>query len=85
MSVTLEISDNFGQQLLTNPEAAEARLHLKAAMALHGQGELPVGRAAAFASLSQVDFEKIVRERQVPMPYSLTDFEHDAAYARSRR
>ena len=85
MSVTLEIPDNFGQQLLKHPEAAEARLHLEAAIALYRQGELPVGRAAAFAGMSQPAFEQILQDRQIPMPYSLSDLEHDCTYASSRR
>ena len=85
MSVTLEIPDNFGQQLLKHPEAAEAQLHLEAAVALYRQGELPVGRAAAFAGVSQPEFEKVLRERQVPMPYSTADLAHDIAYASGRR
>lgn len=85
MSVTLEIPDNFEQQLLTNPEAAEARLHLEAAIALYRKGELPVAKAAEFAGVGQTEFENVLRERQIPMPYSMTDLEHDVAYASGRR
>jgi predicted HTH domain antitoxin len=30
-------------------------------------------------------FSEILRQRRVPMPYSLTDLEHDIAYASGRR
>ena len=85
MSVTLEIPDNFSEQLQKHPAAAQAQLHLEAAIALYRQGELPLGNAATFSGMSQNEFEKTLRERQIPMPYSMKDLEHDVAYARGRR
>ena len=85
MSLTLEIPGDFAQRMQSDPKAAEAQLHLELAIALYRQGDLPVGRAAALASLSRLDFEEVLRQRQVPMPYSLTDLEHDMAYASGRR
>ena len=84
MSVTLEIPDDFAQRLQTQPELAEAQLRLELAVALYRQGHLPSGRAAELAEMSRWAFEDLLRERQVPMPYSLTDLEHDLAYARGR-
>ena len=60
-------------------------MHLELAIALYRQGQLPTGRAAEIAGLSQWEFEDILRQREVPMPYSLADLEHDLAYARGRR
>jgi predicted HTH domain antitoxin len=85
MSVTLEIADDFAHRLETQPQAAEAELHLELAVALYREGRLPAGRAAELAALSPEKFEGILRQRRVPMPYSLTDLEHDLAYARGRR
>jgi len=85
VSVTLEIPDDFAQRLRTEPGAAEAQLHLELAIALYRQGQLPPGRAAEIAGRNQREFEEILRQRQVPMPYSLSDLEHDVAYARGRR
>jgi hypothetical protein len=31
------------------------------------------------------EFEEVLRQRQVPMPYTLADLEHDSAYARGDR
>ena len=85
MSVTLDVSDDFAQRLETQPQAAEAELHLELAIALYRSGSLPVGRAARIASLSEGQFSEVLRQRRVPMPYSMTDLEHDIAYAGGRR
>lgn len=84
MSVTLDVSDDFAQRLETQPQAAEAELHLELAIALYRSGSLPVGRAARTAGLSEEQFSEILRQRRVPMPYSMTDLEHDIAYASGR-
>jgi len=85
MSVTLEIPDDFVQRLQTERDKAEARLHLELAVALYRAGKLPPGRAAEVAGISRWDFEEVLRQRQIPMPYTVTDLEHDLAYAVGRR
>ncbi|NOS68728.1 MAG: UPF0175 family protein [Verrucomicrobia bacterium] len=85
MSVTLDIPDDFARRLETQPQAAEAELHLELAVALYRAGRLPVGRAAVIAGVSEPAFADILRQRRVPMPYSLTDLEHDIAYAGGHR
>ncbi|MBI3853150.1 MAG: UPF0175 family protein [Verrucomicrobia bacterium] len=85
MSVTLEIPDDFAQRLQTEPDAAEAQLRLELAIALYRQGQLPPGRAAELAGMNRWTFEDLLRQRQVPMPYSLSDLDHDSAYASGRR
>ncbi len=81
MSVTLEIADDFARRLETQPQAAEAELHLELAVALYRSGSLPVSRVAGIAGISAQEFVDIFRQRRVPMPYSLADLEHDIAYA----
>ena len=85
MSVTLNVSDDFAQRLESQPEAAEAELHLELAIALYRSGSLPVGKAARVAGMTEDRFSEILRQRRVPMPYSMTDLEHDIAYASGRR
>jgi predicted HTH domain antitoxin len=85
MSVTLNVSDDFARRLECQPDAAEAELHLELAVALYRAGSMPVGKAARVAGLSEVTFSEILRQRRVPMPYSMTDLEHDIAYASGRR
>ena len=85
MSVTLNVSDDFAQRLETQPQAAEAELHLELAVALYRSGSLPVGKAARVAGMTEDRFSELLRQRRVPMPYSITDLEHDIAYASGRR
>lgn len=84
MSVTLDVSDDFSKRLENQPEAAEAELHLELAIALYRAGNLPAGRAARTAGLSEEQFSEILRQRRVPMPYSMNDLDHDIAYASGR-
>lgn len=85
MSVTLNVADDFARRLESQPEAAEVELHLELAVALYRSGSLPVGKAARVAGMGEEHFAEILRQRQVPMPYSMTDLEHDIAYASGRR
>ncbi len=84
-SLTLEIP----VECLPEPNRSEAEsrseLLLELAIALYREGRLPTGRAATLAGLECAPFEEILRLRQVPMPYSLNDLEHDSAYARGGR
>jgi predicted HTH domain antitoxin len=85
MSVTLEIPEDFAQRLQANREQAEAQLRLELAIALYREGRLPPGRGAEIAGLSRWQFDEVLRQRQVPMPYTVADLEHDLAYAGGRR
>jgi predicted HTH domain antitoxin len=85
MSVTLEIPDDFPQRLQNEPKAAEAQLRLELAIAYYRQGKLPPGRAAEIAGITRCEFEDVLRRREIPMPYSLSDLEHDIAYASGSR
>ena len=84
MSVTLEVPEDFVQRLEADRPQAEAQLHLELAIALYREGQLPAGRAAAIAGMTRWQFEDILRQRQVPMPYTLADLEHDVSYAGGR-
>ena len=85
MSVTLEIPDDFAARLQSRRAEAEAELHLELAVALYRQGKLPVARAAEITGLKPAEFEEILRQRGVTMPYTLADLEHDVAYASGSR
>jgi predicted HTH domain antitoxin len=85
MSVTLDVSDDFASRLENQPAEAEAELHLELAVALYRSGSLPVGRAARIAGVSAEAFSEVLRQRRVTMPYSMSDLEHDIAYAGGHR
>ena len=85
MSVTLEIPEDFVQRLQADRPQAEAQLHLEPAIALYREGKLPPGRADELAGLTRWQFEDTLRERRVPMPYTVADLEHDLSHAGGRR
>ena len=66
MSVTLGIADDFAPWLKTQPQAAEAELHLELAVALYRAGSLPVSRAAGIAGISAQEFTDILRHVASP-------------------
>jgi predicted HTH domain antitoxin len=81
MSITLEIPEDFAQRIGSRRADAEAQLHLELGIALYQAGRMPLGLAAEFAGLSGPEFQEVLRQRQIPMPYSLDDLNHDSAYA----
>ena len=84
MSVTVEISDDLLARLEADPSRAEGELLVELAIALYRDGKLPAGIAAELGGLKRDAFETLLIQRQVPMPYSVDDLEHDLAYGRSR-
>ncbi len=81
MSVTLEIPEDLIHRLQADRAQAEAQLHLELAIALYREGKLPTGRAAEIAGMTRWEFEDTLRRRQVPMPYTVADLEHDLSPA----
>jgi len=77
MSVTLELPDDIGFRLLDDPEHAEPDIRRELAIALYREGKLPPGRAAQLAGMDRWDFEKLLVERQVPMPWTKENVENE--------
>lgn len=48
-------------------------------MTLFQQDRLTLGQAAAFAGLMQLDMQRILASRQIPLHYGAADLEHDLA------
>jgi len=49
------------------------------AVTLFQQDRLTLGQAAAFAGLMQLDMQRILASRQIPLHYGAADLEHDLA------
>ena len=84
MTLILEIPPDCVATLGQTEEAAKGRLLLELAIALYREGELPPGRAAKLAGLERHQFEEVLRQRKVPIPYTMEMLEEDFRYARSR-
>lgn len=76
MPVTL--SDDFLQA--TNLTEAELRTEL--ALALFQQDRLTLSQAAIFSNLKQLDFQRQLRSRRIPLHYGLEAVEQDLLRAK---
>ena len=54
------------------------------ALALYRAGHLPPGRTAELAGMGRWEFERLLIERSVPMPYTVAMIEEDFADASGR-
>ena len=77
MSLTLELSDDIGARLISDPEHAQSDVRRELAIALYREGKLPPGRAATVAGMDRWDFEKLLVERKVPFPISWDELKAD--------
>jgi predicted HTH domain antitoxin len=76
----LTVSD----ELLRTAHLTEAELSHEIAVTLFQQGRLTLGQAAEFAGLTQLDMQRLLASRQIPLHYGTEDLEHDLATARKR-
>ena len=81
---TLEIPSDCVAELAPSAEATRRRLLLELAIALYREGDLAPGRAATLAGMERHEFEEVLRQRKVPIPYTMEMLEEDFRYARSR-
>lgn len=84
MSLTLDLSDDIGARLISDPEHAQADVRRELAIALYREGKLPPGRAAEVAGMDRWDFQKLLVERKVPMPWTMEDLEEEIQNALRR-
>jgi predicted HTH domain antitoxin len=71
-------------ELLQTAHLSEAELLREIAVTSFQQDRLTLGQAAAFAGLTQLDLQRILASRQIPLHYGLEDLEHDLATVRER-
>lgn len=84
MSVTLELPDDIGFRLLENRAGTEPSLLRELAVALYRDGRLPPGRAAELAGLARWEWERLIADRSIPMPYTRNMAECDLRHDSSR-
>jgi predicted HTH domain antitoxin len=84
MTIHLEISESIvGSLRLPEPEI-ESRLRSELAVALYGQGILPLGKAAELARTSRYAFAELAASRQIARHYTDDDLAQDLDYARGQ-
>lgn len=71
-------------ELLQTAHLSEAELLQEISVALFQQDRLTLGQAAAFAQLTQLDMQRLLAARQIPLHYTSDELEHDLATVKSR-
>jgi predicted HTH domain antitoxin len=69
----LVISDEF----LQTAHISEADLKLEIAILLFQQEKITLGTASQFAGLNQLEFQRILGGRKIPIHYDVEDFRQD--------
>ena len=64
-------------ELLRSTNLTEAELRAELALALFQQERLTLGQAALLAELPQLDFQRLLASRQIPLHYGIEAMEKD--------
>jgi predicted HTH domain antitoxin len=83
-TVTLEIPEEFASALGSTEEEAARNARIEFAIQMYREAKWSTGKAAKFVGMNRLDFMDLLRDRKVPMPYTMDMLEQDFAYARSR-
>jgi predicted HTH domain antitoxin len=65
------------EDIVQSAKLTEAELITELAIALFQQDRLTLGQAASLASLPQLDFQRILAARRIPLHYDIEALEQD--------
>lgn len=82
MSLTLDIPDDVMDAVPVPEAERESYLLLELACSLYARDVLSLGRAAAFAGLSKIDFGEVIGSRGIARHYTEAELGDDLAYGR---
>ncbi len=66
-------------EVLQTAKLSEAEFRAEIAVTLFQQDRLTLGQAALFAELPQLDMQRMLASRRIPILYGIGDLEHDLA------
>ena len=69
-------------ELLQSTKLTEAELKTELALALFQQQRLTLGQAAILAGQSQLDFQRLLTSRRIPLHYGIEAMEQDLLRAK---
>jgi len=69
-------------ELLQSTKLTEAELKTELAVALFQREHLTLGQASLLAGLPQLDFQRLLASRQIPLHYSVDAMEQDLQRAK---
>ncbi len=83
MRLTFDIPEAILAALGWSQEELRRELRQEISLAFYSRGRLSAGKSAELAGLTRLDFERLLRERQMARSYGQKDMEHDLAWARA--
>ena len=69
-------------ELMRTTKLSEAEIKAELALALFQQERLTLGQAAQLAGVPQLDFQRLLASRRIPLHYGLDAMEEDVARAK---
>ena len=69
-------------ELLESTNLTQAELQAELALALFQRERLTLGQAALLAGLPQLDFQRLLASRRIPLHYGLEEMEQDLQRAK---
>jgi predicted HTH domain antitoxin len=63
--------------ILESAHLSEPEMLLEIALTLFAQERMTLGQAAKLANLPQLDFQKVLAARKIPVHYDVAEFEED--------
>ena len=75
----------FPDELLHSAHLTEQELRLELAVTLFQQDRLTLGQAARYCELSQLELQRVLAARKIPLHYGLEELDADLAWAASRQ
>ena len=70
-------------ELLQSADLTEAELQIEIAVTLFQQDRLTLGQASIFANVDQIDMQRILASRRIPLHYGVEELEQDLALVKS--
>lgn len=64
-------------EFLQTAQMSEADLKLEIAVLLFQREKITLGTASQFAGMNQLEFQKILGSRKIPIHYGVDDFQQD--------
>jgi predicted HTH domain antitoxin len=83
-TVSIEIPEGYTQSFGTTNEEIARNAKTELAIEMYREGKWSTGKAGKFCGMTRIAFMDLLRDRKVPMPYTMEMLEEDFAYARSR-
>ncbi|MBI5473235.1 MAG: UPF0175 family protein [Ignavibacteriae bacterium] len=71
------MSISIPDDVLDSIQMSEAEIRLELAVALFAQERATLGQGGKIAGLSQLEFQRVLGSRRIPLHYSVEDFEAD--------